>query len=401
MRRRRFKTSLLIVALVLPFAAFPQVNFIEVVNAADMEAAQKKASDGMLMLFVDVYAKWCGPCKMMDAQVYPDPALSAYMNDHFVSVRMDGETDFGRKYAEEQQLQGYPSMFIFGDDGVRVSFVLGFKQAEELMPILESLVENYQALKRYRVMTENGTITLEAFADYINMEREMGNEAEAERLAGEYIRKELSDGELRDSDIRVVAHYMDLEDPWWPVFTTETVRVKRVLGKEYVPALETIYNNTLGKAIDQENIVLISRLANELSPLLEAEKGGPDDLKSMPFIQYYYYTGMFNELIGYIDRRFAADRKDDHRWLFGAASRVVDMDQKYQTQELLVKAEEWFAICIGLDEQYDYYFYQGMVFLFRQKIGDARTAFNKASELATTEEHRNMIMQVLKYIDNQ
>ncbi len=401
MKKRRFRISCLILALTLPFAAFSQVNFIEVVTAADMEAAQKKASDGMLMLFVDVYASWCGPCKMMDAQVYPDPALSAYMNDHFVSVRMDGETDFGRKYATEQQLQGYPSMFIFGDDGVRVSFVLGFKQAAELKPLLETLVENYQALKRYRVMAENGTITLEAFADYISMEREMGNEAEAERLAGDYIRKKLSDGELRDSDIRVVAHYMDLEDPWWPVFTTETDRVRRVLGKEFVPALETIYKNTLEKAIDQENIVLISRLANELSPLLEAERGGPADLKSMPFIQYYYYTGKFDELIGYIDTRFAADRKEDHRWLFGAASQVVDMDQKYQTQELLVKAEEWFSICIELDEQYDYYFYQGMVLLFRQKIDQSRTTFERASELATTDEQRQMIMQVLKYINNQ
>ena len=103
--------------LTLPFTAFSQVNFIEVVTASDMEAAQKKANDGMLMLFVDVYATWCGPCKMMDAQVYPDPALSAFMNKHFVSVRMDGETDFGRKYAAGQQLQGYPSMYIFSDDG--------------------------------------------------------------------------------------------------------------------------------------------------------------------------------------------------------------------------------------------------------------------------------------------
>ena len=102
MKRRIDSLALLVLLLTLPFAAFAQVNFIEVVSAADMEAAQKKADDGMLMLFVDVYATWCGPCKMMDAQVYPDPALSTYMNEHFVSVRMDGETDFGRQYAAKQ-----------------------------------------------------------------------------------------------------------------------------------------------------------------------------------------------------------------------------------------------------------------------------------------------------------
>ena len=139
---------LFILIMTLPVSVFTQVNFIEVVTAADMDAAKKKANDGMLMLFVDVYASWCGPCKMMDAQVYPDPALSAYMNKHFVSVRMDGETDFGRKFAAEQQLQGYPSMYIFSDDGARISSVVGFKPAAELMPLLENLVENYLVVKR-------------------------------------------------------------------------------------------------------------------------------------------------------------------------------------------------------------------------------------------------------------
>lgn len=391
----------MISVLALPLRAFTQVNFIEVVTAADMEAAKKKADDGMLMLFVDVYASWCGPCKMMDREVYPDADLSAFMNEHFVNVRMDGETDFGRKYAAEQQLQGYPSMYIFSDDGIRVSQVVGYKSAGELLPLLESLIKNYQAVKKYRVKAEKGSITLKEYADYISLEREMGNEAEAERLAGDYIRKKLGDEELKDSDIRVVAFYMDLEDPWWPLFATEYSRVKEVLGKDYVPALESIYQKSLYKAVQQENIALISRLANELSPLLEAESDGPGDLKSAPFIQYYYYTRQFEELISYIDTRFEADRKGDHRWLFTVASQVVDMDQQSQTREILLKAREWFAICIELEEDYDYYFYQGMVFLFLQDIVASRESFELALEFAKTNEQREMIDQVFKYINNQ
>ena len=394
------RISFLVIILALTPGAFSQVNFIEVVTAADMEAAQKKADDGMLMLFVDVYASWCGPCKMMDAQVYPDEALSAYMNKHFVSIRMDGETDFGRKFAAEQQLQGYPSMYIFSDNGSRISSVVGFKPASELRPLLENLVENYQLVKRLRVKAGNGSISLEEYADFISLEREMGNQEEAERLAGDYIRKKMGEGELRDSDIRVVGYYTDLEDPWWPVFAGESERVKKVLGKEYVPVLEKIYNNSLVLAIEQDNILLVSRIANEVSPLLDLEINSRSNLKSMPFIQYYYYTGQFEELIGYIDTRFAADRKDDHNWLFGVASQVVDMDQQSQTPELLEKAKEWFSMCIALEEQYDYYFYQGMVLLFLQKMADSRASFENALELADTDEQRIMIEQVFKYINS-
>ena len=401
MKKGIFRISPFVLMLTLSLSVFSQVDFIEVVSAADMEAAQKKADDGMLMLFVDVYATWCGPCKMMDSEVYPDPALSAYMNKHFINVRMDGETDFGRKYAAQQQLEGYPSMFVFSDDGFRISSVVGFKPATTLLPLLEMLVENYREVKIYRVAAENGTLSLEEYAAYISLEREMGNNEEAERLAGDYIRIKLGDGELRDNDIKVVAYYMDLEDPWWPVFANESERVKRVLESEYVPALETIYNKSLIKAIEQKNIVLISRIANELSPLLEAESNSPIYLKSRPFIQYYYYSGELEELIAYIDTHFEADRKDDDQWLFAAASQVVDMDQQTQTPEILEKAQEWFSKCIALDEQFDYYFYQGMVFLFRQKLDDSRASFEKASELASTDEQGTMIDQVFKYINNQ
>ena len=131
-------------------------------------------------------------------------------------------------------------MFVFSDDGFKISSVVGFKPAATLLPLLEMLVENYREVKKYRVAAENGTISLEEYAAYISLEREMGNNEEAEGLAGDYIRKKLGEGELRDNDNKVVAYYMDLEDPWWPVFANESERAKRVLESEYVPALETI-----------------------------------------------------------------------------------------------------------------------------------------------------------------
>ena len=230
--------------------------------------------------------------------------------------------------------------------------------------------------------------------------REMGNGEKAEKLAGEYIKKQMGET-LSDNDIRVVAFYMDLEDPWWPGFTTDPDRIQRVLGEDYLPAMEIIYNNTLEKAVGQESITLISRMANELSPLVETAQPASWDLRSLPFLQYYYYTEQVEELITYVDRRFASDRKGDHRWLFGAASQIIDMDQQQQTPELLEKGEEWFSTCIGLEHQYDYYFYHGMVLFFQQDRQGAITSFETASTLTTTNEERAMIEQVLRYVNSR
>ena len=385
--------------MVVPVLIIGQVKFIEVTTLAEMEVVQQKASDQQLMLFVDVYATWCGPCKMMDRDVYTDPAVAAYMNANFVNVRMDGETDYGRVYAAAQELEGYPSMFIFSRDGDPISKIVGFKPAEELVPSLKGTVEGYQAVKMYQTKYQRGTLEVEEFAIYISAVRDMGNEDLAEKLSGEYMEQIIGE-KLSDNDISVVSNYMDLDDIWWAEFSSSTERLRKVLGEDYMLAMEKIYNNSLIKAVDEDNIELISKMANELAPLMEAETISWD-LHSLPFIQYYYYTNQLDELINYVDKRFSSDRKDDHNWLYGAASQITDMDQQYRTEMLLNKELEWFARCIEMEEQFDYYFYHGMVLFLLIRQDEAKTSFLKAEALASTGEQQQMIGQVMGYIKGQ
>lgn len=391
--------TLFMLLMLLPVAINSQVKFIEVSTLQEMAAAQKQASDQMLMLFVDVYATWCGPCKMMDQQVYTDPSVADYMNAHFVNVRLDGECDYGRQYVAQQGLEGYPTMYIFSDDGDRVSNVVGFTPAEELVAKLTSTSEGYQKVKIFKARYEQGTLEAEAFAEYIKMVREMGNLEEADKLADEYMEK-VMDPKLSDSDIRVVAFHMDLDDAWWSTFASDKNRLMRLLGKDYVTAMEKIYNNSLIKAVEEERIDLISKMAYELSPLVEGEIDSWD-LRSLPFIQYYYYGEAMQELISYVDQRFETDRKDDHRWLFGAASQITDMDQQTQTALLLKKEAQWFAACIELEEHFDYFFYQGMVQFFLKDREEAKASFLKAESMASTSEQQELIAQVLGFVNQQ
>ncbi len=386
--------------MTVSFLVTGQVNFIEVTTIEEMEGAQKKASDQQLMLFVDVYATWCGPCKIMDKDVYTDASVAEYMNANFVSVRLDGETDYGRKYATEQQLEGYPSMFIFSRDGDPVSKVVGFTPAEELVSSLKGTAENHKAVKVYKTRYERGTLENSEFEEYITVVREMGNQKEAEKLASEYMERIIFE-KLSDSDIRVAAFYMDMEDDWWPDFSSDKDRLKNVLGDNYMLAIEKIYNNTLVKAVEEDKIQLISKMSNELAPLLEGELTSSWDLRSLPFIQYYYYTDQVEDLIGYVDQRYSSDRKGDHLWLYGAASQITDMDQQYLTEALLNKGVEWFQTCLDLEENFDYFFYHGMVLFFLKKNEDAKTSFLSAKSLAYTDEQQNMIGQVLEFVNSQ
>lgn len=390
---------LILFLAIVPLTMHAQVEFLEVKTLEEMKAAQQQASDQMLMLFVDVYATWCGPCKMMDREVYTDPAVADYMNTHFVNVRLDGECDYGRTYVEEEKLEGYPSMFIFSDEAERVSTIIGFTPPEELIPSLERAVEGFRKVKIFRAKHIQGSLEPEEFVDYINVVRNMGNQEEADRLGIAYMEK-MMDPKLSDNDIGVVAFHMDIDNAWWADFSSDPDRLKRVLEDDYMLAMEKIYNLTLVKAVEEDRIDLISRMAHELVPLVE-EESSSWDLRTLPFIQYYYYTDQTDELIAYIDQRFASDRMGDHRWLYSAASQITDMDQQYLTESLLRKELEWYTACLEMEEHFDYYFYQGMVLFFLQETERAKDTFLKAEALALTTEQQEMITQVMGFINSK
>lgn len=388
----------LVAIFLLAGQAAAQVNFAEVTTEEEMEAAQAKASDQMLMLFVDVYATWCGPCKVMDSQVYSQPEVGEYMNANFISVKLDGESEYGAQFAAAQQLQGYPSMFIFSREGEPVSTIIGYNEAGELLDALQGTVGNYQEMKQLRTKYSRGTLEPGEFSQYITTVRKMGNDQEAERLSGEYL-KTLKGSKLTDDDLRVVAFHMDVDDDWWPTLSDHPGRVRKALGDDFMLAMEKIYNNSLVKAVEEQNLATVSKMANELAPMIRSEETGSWDLRSLPFIQYYYYTDQLEELISYVDERFGSDRRGDHEWLFGAASQITSMDQQYRTGKLLNKEVEWFQSCIDLKEHFDYYFYHGMVLFLLNKGAEAKESLVKARGLAGDEDEKELVDELMGYVE--
>lgn len=127
----------------LPGLLAAQINFQKKAwkeLLADAKAQRK-------LIFVDVYADWCGPCKMLDRDVFSDKGVGKQFNAYFISHKADAEKG-GSAIAAQYGVQAYPTGLFINGDGALVHSVTGY------MPAAQFLREGEEAFGR----TGEGTV---------------------------------------------------------------------------------------------------------------------------------------------------------------------------------------------------------------------------------------------------
>ena len=83
------------------------------------------------LIFVDVYATWCGPCKMLDQQVFTDKQVAATYNAFFINYKADAEHGEGVMLARKYNVHAYPTALFIDGDGQLVDDRVGFLPAPQ------------------------------------------------------------------------------------------------------------------------------------------------------------------------------------------------------------------------------------------------------------------------------
>jgi thiol:disulfide interchange protein len=127
-----------IIIFFLPLAATAQKppagenNHIVFIENSWNEAL-KQASAQNKYLFVDAYASWCGPCKMLKLTTFKNSKAAAFYNKNFINVAIDMEKGQGPELASQWGLQAYPTLIIFNSKGMPVLGTVGYIKADDLI----------------------------------------------------------------------------------------------------------------------------------------------------------------------------------------------------------------------------------------------------------------------------
>ena len=104
--------------------------------------ALKKAKEEDKLIFLDAYASWCGPCKLMAKKTFTDEEVGDFFNDKFINFKMDMEkNEEGPRLSKKFQLNAYPSLFFVDGNEEIVHKGLGYLQPDQLMALGEEAVE--------------------------------------------------------------------------------------------------------------------------------------------------------------------------------------------------------------------------------------------------------------------
>jgi thioredoxin-related protein len=113
---RRLLTIAFFALLSLPTFA-EEVNFI---NDNVRAAIDRAAAEGKLV-FLDFWADYCSPCKLMEKYTFTDPSVIERMNGSYVPVRINIETFDGYDLKAQYNVKLLPTIIVLNSKGKQVA----------------------------------------------------------------------------------------------------------------------------------------------------------------------------------------------------------------------------------------------------------------------------------------
>lgn len=101
-----------------------QTNF----RAIGYDEAIATAKSENKMVFIDLYTDWCGPCRLMSREVFPNKSVGEYMNSHFVCIKVNAEKGEGVQLAKTYNIEGYPTFVIINSDKKEILNLCGYRE---------------------------------------------------------------------------------------------------------------------------------------------------------------------------------------------------------------------------------------------------------------------------------
>ena len=247
------------------------INFQNLTLKEGLEKAQKENKK----VFIDVYATWCGPCKYLSKSVFVDKDLGDFMNENFISLKIDGEKGDGLQLMNDFDLDSYPTMLFLNPEMSLLKKIVGAVGAEEIETAGNEVIHPetaaiYQLEQKYIAGDNDRAFLAEYITELLNNDRDP--DPALEKFLELYPEPNLND---EDEFIVFCIGITDLENTSMKTFLNDLSGFSDLHGEFVITKLNMTLLGIVNKAIEEKDQSLISSGLDQVYPFyaeFEAEE---------------------------------------------------------------------------------------------------------------------------------
>lgn len=234
--------KVLFLLFLLPLFAVAQDKGIKFEHGLSWKEIQAKAKAENKYIFIDCFTTWCGPCKYMTANIFPQQEVGDFFNSKFINVKLqmdvtEGDNEEVKKWyedakaiGEQYSVRAYPTFLFFSPDGKAVHRMVGGGEAEPFIArSKEALVpekQYYAQLAKYEQGNRDGAF-LRKFAESALAAYDAKT---AQAVSKEYFdtQKDL----FTKDNLELLAKFTRTsKDKGFPIFLNESAKANKILGE--------------------------------------------------------------------------------------------------------------------------------------------------------------------------
>ncbi|MCW5908042.1 MAG: DUF255 domain-containing protein [Chitinophagales bacterium] len=309
----------------------------------DMAKAQDK------IIFMDCYTAWCGPCKRLAAQVFPDSAVGVYFNEHFINSKFDMEKGEGPEIASRYGIRAYPTLLWLDSKGEVVHKIVGGLDAAGLIQNGKKANDPSPGLlNALRKQYEAGGREVSLLSDYLNALNNAGEDYS--EVFKEYMNK-LTQKDLSESKHNQTVFNLtkDIKSPGLDYLLKNKDYVSSLVGSDaYNGKMYMIAVKAVDDAVRSKDVTLF----NDALTLIKNNKGADAAEKTLVLSMGYYsrmndWSNYDKSATAYIKKYAAknAQMLNDVAWTY-----YLNVDEKAQ----LGKAAKWAYEALSIDNKYTF-----------------------------------------------
>lgn len=297
-----------------------------------------KAKTEKKLVFLDAFASWCGPCKMMEKNIFPVPSVSEYYNANFINARFDMEKGEGQEIAMKYGVRSYPTFLFLNGDGEVVMKNYGYMGEKDFLTIAQEANQPKYRNSSNKELFEKGESNPEFLLNMMSLYAQ--SDYELAKKASERYFKVKNNQPLTKDELGMLLYFIKSpSDPNYQIFVAKKQEITTLMSEDIYNQFDTnikitkILENTLDQKTGTINDDEFFKNAIPLVGKTEAEIA----LNRMKVI-IYPNSGKFDEYekaaLSYYQNaeNFETEELLKAAWIFS---------EHITTPSSLKKAEEW------------------------------------------------------------